>query len=242
MGGWFDDIPAIDCASFSLLAWAPDNSSEAMSWQSVGLLFLSAVVGAAITQLVNYLVHVWYRPILKIDFEESKPGFRLSTLEEENGKRYDAFYYNVRVTNRGKKTAKNARGFLIRIEYIDGGTVHATDYCDNLPLAWSYRTDEDAQKGIDLPSSTPQFLNVLSTRNAAIASGFRPATVPPTLRPSLYRFEDPGVFRFTIMVVAEDAEPRWIGLRVKWDGDWKSIWDNDCKDFRVFQDTTIDYP
>ncbi len=212
------------------------------------VILVAAVLGAVLKSVLDWAWWWVSRPVLKMNFNENEAGFKVSTLESRVNPSdaskpllNNAFYYNVGVRNKRTRTATNVRGFLVSIEELEAnGTWRMTDYCDNIPLAWSYREDDDARKGIDIPRDVPQFLNVLSVRHPSVAKGFIPATVPQTLkRASLMRFEEPGTFRFTIMVAADDSAIDWMGLRVEWDGDWAEVWKNDCAGLRVREDTTI---
>lgn len=221
-----------------------------MTWDNL----LSGALGAGIIAIGQWIYHWWNRPSLSVSFQESKPGFIVFTSEVRSSpdagsascsanaiEAYKAMYVSIRIKNTGKRDAKNCRGFLVGIDVKNNGRWEPTDYCDSIPLAWSYRSDEDALHGIDIPHGVGQFLNIFSVRQPTVDSGFRPATVPNTLRyAARVRFKNPGEFRFRIQVAAADLPAQLFGLFLSWDGAWDDeLWKQIRQKMRICECTDL---
>lgn len=129
---------------------------------------------------------------------------------------------------------------LVGVDVLENGRFTSTDYCDTVPLAWSYRSDNDAQSGIDIPKNVVQFLNVLICYEPSVSTGFEPCTCPKTLREASKRFRLPGEFRFRIQVSAHNVETQQFGLRVSWADDWATAWSSEkCEKLRIVHDLTV---
>ena len=188
-------------------------------------------------KLFDWVKYVRTSPKLAIDFQNDARGYRVYTKTRVG---HDALSVSISVTNERRQTAKNCRGFLVGIEALENGKLVPTDYCDSVPLAWAYRSDDDAKKGIDIPKGVVQFLNVFLCGELAHGSGFVPSTVPTTLRTkALQRFAGPGEFRFKIQVSADNVETQLFGLRVSWAGDWSALWNGGCELLSIAIDNTV---
>lgn len=189
-----------------------------------------AFVAGFLTAVFAEPLRRWlFKPKLSLDFSE-KPDCISLTAESTyfpTGKpeTHSAYYVKVEVTVPKRRMAKGCRGYLVNIDKKneETGAFEPTIYCDSIQLAWSCkRTDEERYQGVDIPYGVRQFLDVFSTRDDS--QMFAPKIAITPLR-YIDLFKEKGIFRFTVQVSAEEADPKFIKL----DLDWKGVWD----DFKV---------
>jgi hypothetical protein len=162
------------------------------------------------------------RPRLRVDFRENDERFVLRTHEgilTEPFPRADACFLRIRVSNAGRRTAKDCRVHLVNWERWDRDRWAPTNprYCDSIPLKWSYETDAVALAGVDIPPGTWRFADVLSARQGSQQFRVETPTFPTYCEPLL---ESGDRLRFTIQVSAEDAPPRRAAIEFTWSGHW----------------------
>jgi len=208
-----------------------------MDTQLVNLSILSGVLGSVSTWAIQSAREWWSSPRLNASFEDKLP-FRLETqVAVENSQPHDAVYFRIGVRNDGVTNAKSCRGFLLGVDEDSGkGLWRPTQYCDNLPLTWAYRSKGDSEQGIDIPRGVNQFLDVFSISESV--TGFKPLTSAQTRKADAHdRFKAPGMFRFRILVVAENAKSQFFGLCLEWKGDWQQAWQGNGDGLKVRQCT-----
>jgi hypothetical protein len=226
--------------------------------QEMSSLIWSGAAGGLLSLGLDYAIRfgIWTTtsPKLEIDYRDKQTGYRLFTGATTKAKKegsddevevnFKAMFINISVENTRKQTAKSCRGFLVGVDIVENGQFIATDYCDCIPLAWSYRSERDAHLGIDIPKGVVQFLNVLSCAEPKMGSGFLPCTVPGTRRAAATtHFNKPGEFRFRMQIAADNLNTKLFGLRVRWSGSWEDVWAGNCEAFSVMQDNSVyDYP
>lgn len=127
-----------------------------------------------------------------------------------------AIYLRVKVVNRGRRTARNCHGYLADVEVWREEAFCETSYADYLRLAWSYRPSAS----LDLLPDVPHWLDLISTREHD--RSFFLETDP---KATLYErgFDETNVYRLTIIIFAEDAEPAQTFVFLHWGGYWNSI-------------------
>jgi len=199
--------------------------------------WLKSLPGGVVGTMAT-LIRWWNRPHLAITYLDTEHGFRVFTEE-----RYTSFpyaiplrvmYVSIRIQNTGRSTATQCRGFLVGIDRKgEGGQWLQTDYCQSIPLAWSYSTDDDARSGVDIPKEVSQFLNVFSIGEDT--PGIRPATVPRTRR--LNELTKPGEFRFKIQLSTDNGPTQLFGIHVSWSGNWDELWQGNCKGLQILHST-----
>jgi len=137
----------------------------------------------------------------------------------------NAYYIRVKVTNKKRRVTQGCRAYLVNIEKEQNkGGFNPTSYCDSIQLAWS-NSGEHAYDDIDISKGVNQFVDIIAT-NSDIDYFEPQIRVKPYRYESLFR--EIGVFRFTIQISAENADPKIIKLIFKWSGDWS--------DFEVTED------
>jgi len=128
-----------------------------------------------------------------------------------------ACYVRVKVVNCGRRTARHCQGYLENVEACVGREVRETDYADFMRLVWSYSAGSPS---LDLLPEVPHWLDVISTLEHH--DGFFLQTDPKATRYS-EGFGATCVYRLTIKVFAEDAEPARAFVYVDWNGNWDRL-------------------
>lgn len=179
--------------------------------------FIGGIVAKAVGDLVSFRL---LGPQLSVNFQQS-PLYLVQTPVGEATQTY----VRIRVTNLGKRTARNCKGFLVRIdrrnsngefEAVEGGH-------DCLQLIWSNAHGSQRKLGFDLAPNCSRFLDILSVQNGKndwIPQGIPekdddPPLLPNRLWPQLSIHQQ---IRLTIQVVAEDAEAALLALTFNWQG------------------------
>ncbi len=218
----------------------PTDIQIAMSDNSVLISILSAIGGLIVGLLMKVAepmaISAMFGPDLRIGFRPdgnhqvktrkfSGPTVYHQSLANrppiaQQAPSWNVTYVRVRVWNEKTRYAKGCRGFLVNVEAIDNsGRFVPTGYCDSIQLKWSYLPEGSPQL-VDLPKGVNQYLDVIEATEDR--TNFTPCTVS---MPSAYDsiFDKTGVFRFTIVVTAEETEPQEIKLQVSWNGIWSEI-------------------
>ena len=121
------------------------------------------------------------------------------------------------MVNRGRHTARNCKGFLADVEVWRDGTFCETNYADYMRLVWSHHANSPS---LDLLSEVPHWLDVVSTLEHD--RHFFLQTDPKAERYA-GGFNEASVYRLTVKVFAEDAEPVQAFVFLHWAGHWDSL-------------------
>jgi hypothetical protein len=173
----------------------------------------TAVRSAGHSDLV-LLLSPLQRPVLKVEVRRDRGFVNHYPLDQPSGPATAAYYLRVKVVNIGRRTAEKCCGYLANVEVWRHGDFQATLYADFMPLVWSHNI---GRRSSELLPLVPHWLDVVSTLEDD--RRFFLQTDPQTPK---YKnaFQEPGVYKLTIQVFAEDAEPRQVFVFLKWDCRW----------------------
>ncbi len=198
-----------------------------LSWPS---LVVGLVVGVLTKVVADLLVFRTLSPHLDVEFTRN----HLFVAETQNA----PTYVRIRVINRGYRTAKNCRGFLLRIERLSENNVYEPvnggEEC--LALIWSNSVLQDRMRGFDLAPKSARFLDIFSVHDHD--PSWLPEVIPsePDTTPNLPNRLVPelnvqGKWRLTIQVCADETDPAVIALTFDWVGLATSL--NVSRDYHV---------
>jgi hypothetical protein len=175
--------------------------------------YLAALISGFLIAVLSEPLRQWlFKPELDLEFKKEEDFITKTPMHHG-----EAYYIRVKVTNTKRRVARGCKAYLVNIEKKQqDGEFHRTIYCDTIQLPWS-NSRNDAFNGVDLSKGVNQFLDVIKTSPAL--NIFVPQISPRPYRyESLYR--EIGVFRFTIQISAENADPKVIELIFTWSGKW----------------------
>lgn len=188
--------------------------------------FLTAVLAEPIRKKL-------YKAKLRISFENN-PDHLALTPERQDVQRQttdgrslptwhfknEAVYIRVNVQNNSTNPAHDCRAYLINIERKMNDKFEPTIYCDLIPLSWSCQNIGEQYNGLEIIKGVKQFLDVVTVRDTS--KDFDPQI---KVKPFRYEevFQQKGIFRFTIRIIASNADPLDYRLILEWDGDWKTF-------------------
>lgn len=170
------------------------------------------------------------RPILDIEVGEGRGFFNhyplsqtITRLERDDRTMHappvptSAFYLRVKITNRGRRTARNCRVYLANVEVQQGKKCRDTEYVDFMRLVWSHHPGIPS---LDLLPEVPHWVDVISTLENC--HHFFLETDPKAEK---YRdgFGETTMYRLTIRAYAEDAESAEAIIYLRWSGDWEHV-------------------
>lgn len=200
---------------------------------TIGTL-VGAVVGflsASFTKIFGeWLLVKCFGPNLLLSFEVGPhtSGFIVqttnrTTIEQSTSTPYSVTidesvcYTRIRVHNSKSRIASNCRAYLVGHKKQNAnGRFVTTDYCDSIPLIWSF-----ANAGpINIPKGVNIHCDVFVTLSGS--NELKPcfAAMPLAYQTT---FSEPGVYLYQIMVTAEGVDPVTIELKVDWKRDWKNF-------------------
>lgn len=133
-----------------------------------------------------------------------------------------AYYLRVKVVNCGRRTARSCTGYLANMEVWRDRVFCETKYADYMRLVWSH---SPGIPRIDLLPEVPHWLDLVSTLEYDQRFFIETDPKAPQYAGG---FDDSSVFRLTVRVFAEDAEPAESLVYLQWKRQW------DCLD--VFDD------
>jgi hypothetical protein len=186
-----------------------------------------ALLSNLLSFFAGFLVAVFAEPIrkwlfrakLSLEFTGKPACITTTYAADSNGKKVaDVHTIRIRVTNERKIVASGCRGYLINLEKQNhNGEFIQTNYCDSIPLSWSYLPDKESFEGVSIPKGIYQYLNLIGTDSRS--KNFIPHIM---VRPFRYTnlFNEMGTFRFTARLTAANVPPQTIKLVLKWKGNW----------------------
>jgi hypothetical protein len=167
------------------------------------------------------------RPALKIEVGKGR-GFvnHYPMMAIEKGDTHhhsirmaEGYYLRVKVLNTGRRTAERCRGYLANVEQWANGSFQPTLYADFMPLTWSHNPGRES---MELLPQVPHWLDVLSTLNGRTT--FILESNPKSPKYTGCDWGN-GIYRFTIRVYAEEAEPSQDFVFLNWTGHWDNLLD-----------------
>lgn len=194
-------------------------------WEAAAAIGTVAVAVATFLAVLVALFgrDLWGRrhaPILQIGYDPREPYCRDTPMIVENHgakSTVDSHWLRVRITNKGRSTARSCKGKMIAIYGPDGVP---RDDRDPMLLRWSSTPGDKAFEALDLARDEWQFLDVAYAQDnlafALIAAEPTPAGFPKTL-------EAERSHRVKIAVYADNAEPSTAEFVVTYGGTVDSL-------------------
>ncbi|MFC2009079.1 hypothetical protein ACFLUT_03395 [Chloroflexota bacterium] len=180
----------------------------------------SIIVSAIALLLVIYRdvirEHI-YRPQIRVDFSLDEPisrgvnvGFPVIPLDSPR-ESYIRFWTRLRVTNKGRSTAKHCEAVLAEVRSSDGSL--DTRY-DPLVLRWAISPEPEGLRPLDLAPGRQVDLNLLMTeqdgRTVSIVTHTDPIGAAVTFQP--------GEYWFKVSIYGDNFAPVEHGYALRWDG------------------------
>ena len=177
---------------------------------------LGAVVVALLLGLVVPVVRArWRSPRLEISYQPGEPYCRDAPIPP---KLVPAHWVRVKVTNKGRGTAKRCKGEMIAVYGADG---RPRDDRDPMPLYWSGVSWEQPPEPLDLARHESEYLGVVyaqsdNTNAALISTHRRGAGFPKEL-------EAGKEHRVRLAVYADNAKRKTAEFLITFGGDIDSL-------------------
>lgn len=184
---------------------------------------LGVVIGSGLTLATQRVARKHFAAKLVLSFERSDDCIALTPAElfhPRTGGRYGettGYWVRVRAVNSSYFVARNCRAYIVNVEKRSKDGTFTRVFNDSIPLSWACRGQE-AFSGIDMPKDVPIYFDVFSTTENL------PDRFELTTSSKPYRYEklgmEPGTYRLTCCVGAEEAQPVQIQLLLEWRGRW----------------------
>jgi len=168
-------------------------------------------VGAVVVALFGPIAwRWWWTARLEIGFEPREPYCRRTWLMEEGSP--ESLWVRVKVTNRGRGTARRCKGKMTAVYASDGSL---REDRDPMLLHWAGMTVERGLEPLDLARHESQFLDVVYTKsrepNVLIATDPTPAGFLKILEPR-------QIHRVTLAAYSDNTEPVTADFEITFDG------------------------
>jgi hypothetical protein len=190
------------------------------------------VLGLTSAILIEWLKRFIWRPDLTVKFGKTPP-LRLPAVSGVGND--DAIYVRGAVQNRSwtRTIAKDCRAYLAEMEEWNGDRFIPVDfYADTLRLRWAYEGKENPpHEGVDVPTGVTLNFDLMSSRSIVregqtevhrmvqvFAKGLR--TDPERL---LNKLEANKRYRFTVVMVAENAAPHTVRTIMQFGASWDAL-------------------
>lgn len=182
----------------------------------------AAIVGGLLSGAYQHVREWRLRPTLEIEFKNSSaqelqsPYMPHAVWHEEGGSR-QWMVVRAKVSNRGRRTAKNCRVFLTMLEVVsNGGSVDRTDFIESTVLPWP-GWDFGSRH---IPANVTAFVDVVRFRKDVAAWNFPFKGYSGDLN-TLGDFT--GVYRFTLVATADNADSVAYQIDVDYRKDWHNL-------------------
>jgi hypothetical protein len=183
----------------------------------------AAILGGVLSGIYQHLRDVFSKPRLRIQFEDCSakesgyPYMPQASWEEGTPPQHlHWILIRVKVLNRGWRTAKNCRVYLIDLHEVHGGKPKSAAFHDSLPLPWA-GWDFNPR---DIPRGVRGFIDVVRFRKDVQAWNFT-FQVFAGDRDALNNFA--GTYRFRIAATADNASPAIREIDVDYRKDWNNL-------------------
>ena len=214
-----------------LFTWLPSFSSwelpSSTSWPAV---LFSGVFGAILTLGAQGIIAWWRSPILRLLFDETEDGCRVSTpawqtQDQASGQAVEIVeqvYLRLKVTNRGRTFAKNVNVCITEIGFADDDSPSAEEVLD-LGVALM----PDSRGIFNLASKGHRFVDLVYCDHHRLQ--FAVQTKPLLLvrleqrLPEVIARTGSCVFETLVFVSAENAASVRALCRWHWDGTLKGL-------------------
>lgn len=174
-----------------------------------------------------------FKPELALSFEDSKDCIAHTPLRPSDSYSVTEAYgifVRVRATNRRRILAKNCRAYLVNIEKKTDESFSPTIYSDSIPLPWACKDAHASFIGFDLAKGLNQYIDILLASDDPLSNGHK-SYWKPLIPVNIFRYEtffrelyeNAGIYRLTVQVVSDNAEPAIIKLTIEWNGHWQTI-------------------
>jgi hypothetical protein len=171
---------------------------------------IGVVVGWALGTMTRHFEQVWLGPKLTIACKDV-PGNKDETP--------DNVFVKFRVENSTQRHgAKNWRAYLVELHKISNTKVISENLIsDSFQLPWPNHDFEPR----DTPAMVKHYVDLV--RFSKREPGWKLVT-KPALYSSLETLADHrGTYRFTVVVVGDDAKPQTAKICVDYNGDWHNV-------------------
>ncbi len=187
---------------------------------NISSVILGFVAGIASKIIGDLLIREVSRPELRLDFHANSANCVTRTENRDRDGQFvsNCHYFSIRVSNIGRTTARNCRGYLVGIERLGDNGDWYTVAEDVIQLKWAYSDRSEDGKGYDLLPDMHRYLNIASV-DERCPEKFTPSTIsePHSWRSHLMRT---GKTRLLIQVAAEEAESRRRVIEIEWGAHW----------------------
>jgi hypothetical protein len=129
-------------------------------------------------------------------------------------------YANVKVWNLKPRMARQCRGYLLKIEEMQGSRTVKTVFERTMQCIWEFDNQRDY---FDIPRGASPSFNVAMIQDGTpgISPRMRLSTGELlTPIPNQHIFNQHGRFRFSGIVTADDLEPVPYEFEIDWQGTW----------------------
>ena len=195
---------------------AAPNDANSINW-------ISYVVSVAIGLLLGVVtepLRLWLlRPKLTASFTADEHCLRQTPVvgNTPQGEIHStAKVARFLVRNEARFAAKNSRGYLTQIEKRNTDGSFTIEFADRLPLRWSYIGAEP----VDIPGQTQLYCDVAGA--SQIQPSLNPYTEPGA---QLFHeiFAEHAVYRFSVIVTADNVRPITLQILIDWKGNWNFV-------------------
>ena len=194
------------------------NEAMKVGWIAAGAAILGGLLSGAYQHFRDWRL----RPILKVNYENSSPDqsptpYMPHAEWHEEGAVRLWMVVRVKVSNMGRRTARNCRVFLTDLEEVNvGGGLRRADFVESMVLPWPGWDFEPR----NLPSSVTAFVDVIRFRKDVPAWNFPFRGYSGNLN-TLGNFV--GVYRFSMVVTADNADSVEYQIDVEYRNDWHNL-------------------
>jgi hypothetical protein len=190
------------------------------------ILLLSAALGLVAGLfsglLGRRLEEWWYRPRLKVEFNQNEHGFRTEGRWKEGDTEIVEIYVRARVRNIGwGRVAKQCLPYLVNLEEVHTAGITPTTFVDSFVLRWAgVPQDPNRYNPRDLPIGINRFFDVVGVLKNKAGWRF-------TFRERFSEHDElpnyAGTYRFTVLVTGDGVVPAGRKIDVTYNRDWHNL-------------------
>ena len=177
-----------------------------VGWIAAG----AAIVGGLVSGAYQHARDWWTRPKLQLGFEPEDDKLEASW---EGTHAFNGIVFRASIRNCGKRPALNCKVFVIALDKIHSSGTTLTGFKDSRQAPWAGWSFEPRA----IYSAGTLYVDFV--RVSKLASGWEfpyERTMAQDKALQGYR----GIYRFQLVAVADNAEPCYLKIDVRYEGDW----------------------
>jgi hypothetical protein len=184
----------------------------------IAVIGAGAAIGGGLITGAFDLIRDWFsRPQLKLEYSGGD-DCKVESTWESKGQTETQIFIRVRLSNSGKRIARDCKVYLVGLTEVSNSTEHKTNFYDSMELSWPGYPQNFESRSV--PSGIDMYANLVSVSKNQSGWRFQVKQMYAS-QGNLKAYK--GTYRFRLLAIADNAAPAELFVDVHYDQDWHSL-------------------